>query len=83
MFLKNRIIKHDRNMDVCYNIIHSFDTGKKIKVKAYAVNMGYVESYYLNILLKFVIDKSDLDQWTQCSNIDVKCLRYSDWRKLK
>lgn len=80
--LHGRIIRHERNMDVCYMVMGMVDTGKKYKMKVTCINMGYVESYPLAVDLKFDIKKQDVFKWHKCLDPDAKCLRHAEWRRL-
>jgi len=83
MTLWGAIIKHERNMDVCYDVIKCFDVGHKLKLKVQVINMGFVSSYYLNIQLNIEILKTDLPNWYEVEDKTAKCLRYAKWSKLK
>jgi hypothetical protein len=83
MTLFGAIIRHERNMDVCYDVVKCFDVGDRLKLKVQCVNMGYVNSYNLNILSKIEIDKKNIASWSECEDRNVKCLRYAKWSKLK
>lgn len=82
MNLKNRIIKHTRNKDVCYDVLKCFDAGHKVKLKVEVLNMGYVESYRLNISINIVIMKEDYGNWHMCIEPSADCLRYVEWKRL-
>jgi hypothetical protein len=75
-------IRHERNMDVCYVVTKSFNTGKKFKLKATVVNMGFKESYPLSIDIKFSINHNELSKWHYCEESNKKCLRYAEWSRL-
>jgi len=81
--LYGRCIKHNRNMDICYVVTKAFNTGKKHVLKGFIVNMAYVESYALNQNFKMVIKHEDISDWHYCKDVDIKCLRYAEWSRIK
>jgi len=83
MSIYNKIIKHSRNMDICYYVNKCFDTGKKYKVKVTVINMMQKRSIPLNIDLKFEILKSEIHNWHYCKEPDAKSLRYVEWARFK
>jgi hypothetical protein len=82
MNLRHKFIRHNRNMDICYLVNKVFDTGKKLKLSLIAFNMGYTETYRLNIQFKAVIFKEELKNWQLCLDSNAKCLRYSEWKQI-
>lgn len=80
--LYGKCIRHERNMDLCYVVNKCFNTGKKYKLKVMVVNMAYVESYPLNIDLKFSIPLEDLNKWHYCKDVQEKCLRDAEWSRI-
>ena len=82
MNLYGAVIRNDGNMDVCYEVVKSFDVGHKLKLKVQCVNMAYVSSYPMNIALNIEIDKKDIANWSRCDDTSVKCLRNTSWSRL-
>ena len=83
MNLYNRIIKHQRNMDVAYLVERCFDAGHKLVLKVSVVNMGFNTTYPLAVNLKFDINKEDLCKWDVCEEPYKICIRYAEWSRLK
>jgi hypothetical protein len=89
MNLIHMIIRHERNMDVCYLVRKSIDLGHKHKLKAEIINMGYDKSWFLNESCKITIERKDLNKW-HCCLVDGrkyfygedKCLRDLEWARL-
>lgn len=80
--LRNKIIKHKRNMDICYLITKSYDPGHKLKLKVSVQNMGYKTSYIMGVGLNIEIKKEDLVNWHVCLEPNLQCLRYAEWKRL-
>lgn len=86
MNLHGRFLKHDRFMDVCFEVTWSLDVGHKIKLKGNWWNMAYVNSFELfrgYKPSKIDIRKEDLKDWKQTRNRPpLACLRDCDWQPL-
>lgn len=84
--LHGRFLKHDRAMDVCFEVLWCLDVGHKIKMKGKWWNMAYVNSYDIfpgYKPAKIEIRKEDLGDWKQTKNQQLlACLRNCDWRPL-
>lgn len=82
MTLFNRVIKHERSIDVCYEVVKCFDAGHKLRLTTQVINQAFVKSYYINVKLKFDILKSQLNEWLVCNEHDPICYRNAAWRTL-
>lgn len=83
MNLYGAIIKHERNMDVCYDVVKSLDVGHKMILKVQVINMAFVSSYYMNFAFNIEINKTNMASWSECEDKTAKCFRYAKWRKLR
>ena len=45
--LKGKVIKHERNMDVCYQVISQYEGSTHLKLKVRIINMGFEKSYFI------------------------------------
>lgn len=70
---RGSVIRHKRFMDVaCFVISRHYST-----FKVGWINMGYVDSYFLNIPQTLKI--RDLSNWQICVDKDPWCYRYARW----
>lgn len=79
---KYDIIKHKNHKDVCFcvfSIEGSFGSNKKYKVEGVYYNLGFVNSYCMNVTDKITIKESQLNDWLICQDKEAKCLRYAKW----
>lgn len=85
MFLKSKLIKHDRMMDVCAEVLSHFEGSDYYKLKIRWVNMGYLQSYYIFSKTDYIkIMKKDLTNWEWCRILpeDI-CYRNSPWKQIE
>ena len=65
MFAKNKIIIHERSMDVCYQVLSSYVGSETIKLKVYMMNMGFNRSWQIFPRTSWIeIKKTDLRNWS-------------------
>lgn len=81
--LHGRCIKHTRNKDVAYVVTKAFDTGNTQLLKAFVINLGYKESWPLNVKIGMVIKNEDLVNWHYCKDVNKLCLRNAEWARIK
>jgi hypothetical protein len=83
MFLKSSIIKHERSMDVCYEILNAFIGSENFKLKVRVINMGFNQSYYIfNRHIYIEIKKDNIGDWFFLVDKDDTCYRYSRWKQI-
>lgn len=65
MIRPHDIIKHEKFMDVCAYVEKAFYVKEKslFKLKVSWINMGFNNSYWLNILSNIEIPKTKLSEW--------------------
>ena len=83
---KNDIIKHERFMDVAFEIRHIFGPygpNDKYKVKGNWLNQGFINTYSLRYQQTLIIYRNDFCNWLICDDPNIKCIRNSSWRKIK
>lgn len=78
--LVGRMIRHERFMDVCFEVTKVFELPHKIKVTGYWHNMGFVTSYPLLIKQTLNIPIEQISQWSICMENFPKCYRNAPWR---
>lgn len=63
--LKGKVIKHERNMDVCYQVVSQYEGSTHLKLKVRIINMGFEKSYFIfPNTTNIEINKFDLDNWS-------------------
>ncbi len=86
-------IMHEKLVDVCLEVISASDYGNGYFIKAVWWNLGFVESYNMNINQNFDIAKdvkdlnkkrkTHLNQWLILDETSrPKCMRKGNWVKL-
>jgi hypothetical protein len=64
-----RFLKHERFMDVCFEVTWSLDVGHKIKMKGNWWNLGFDQAFEIfpgSKPVKIEIKKEDLVNWYYC-----------------
>lgn len=74
-------IKHERSMDICFEVFKKWDIGDRLVIKGQWINQGFVESYPIH-KATIKIYKSELSNWLKTNDYFAKCLRYSQWSKV-
>jgi hypothetical protein len=78
----NSIIKHEKFMDVCFQVSQAFELGDDILIKGLWINMGFEKSWIID-KGEIFIKRKDLDKWYVCADMTQNpCLRYCEWRKI-
>lgn|SRR5574343_102928 len=82
--LKGKLIKHDKAMDLCFQVVSIYEGSSSYKVKGYFYNMGFVSSYNIfPYTSNIVIKKQDLvDNW-KWTFYDTECVRFNEWKPIK
>jgi hypothetical protein len=79
------IIKHERSLDVAYNVINNDikRAGQStIFIGAIILNQGFVTTYGIGKYVEFEIKQEDLKKWLKCIDPEKVCIRYSRWETL-
>ena len=72
------IIKHERNLDVCAEVIKI----NPWQIKLNWINMGFTKSYYIGVAKWYRRERFD-DHWLKCETPNVMCLRDATWKPIK
>lgn len=84
MFLKSQIIKHDRALDTCLEVLAIYYGSDYYKLKVRWINLGFNKSYYIfNRHDNIKIKKTDIPNWSFLLDKDDDCYRYSRWKQIK
>jgi hypothetical protein len=93
--LENKIIKHDRFMDIMFSVLRAIWTPKVYKLKGIWLNMGYTSKAKCNFIIpasgrqdgRFIVNieikHEDLKNWKFCANRNGHCLRYEKWLAIR
>lgn len=92
---RGRYIRSKNAMDVCIRVVSVFDYGHGLEIKGEWVNMGFVESWELNISIRLNFSKDRhhksaakkvfLGDWEildESPDNLPKCLRHGNWISL-
>lgn len=86
MILEKYIIKHERFLDVAFEVSEVITRQDEYTVRGRWINQGSAESFYIfpiNQMDKIKIMKEDRAKWFKCVDPDAdKCLRKCQWMKL-
>jgi hypothetical protein len=78
----NSIIKHEKFMDVCFQVLEASELYDTFNIKGWWVNMGFERSWIIN-KGEIFIKRKDLDKWYMCTDAAQNpCLRYCEWQKI-
>ena len=91
--LRGKIIKHDKAMDVMFDVMQVIWTPTRLKLKGAWLNMGFVDAGRNWIIpasgkqdgryiVHIEIAHEDLKNWKFCGTPQAKCLRYEKWLKI-
>lgn len=82
--LKNKFIKHEKSVDVCFKILNLGDGDALVDVW----NMGQSSAYPIGEYFTIPISKLNESGWQECENAEEtlqqnQSLRSSKWKKLE
>jgi len=78
----NNVIKHEKFIDVCFQVSQASELDGAFIIKGLWINMGFERSWIIDKGEIFIKIK-DLDKWYMCTDIAQNpCLRYCEWRKI-
>ena len=80
MLIKGMVIKHEKAMDVCYEITYVSYADNEYHVGLVPINMGFVDSWYIDQTpFSAKINKDQLSGWSKLENPGMNCYRYGNW----
>lgn len=87
MIKKGMIIKHDKFMDVAFDVhqvLGPFGSNQYLKIKGEWINQGFVKSYYIGERQVIKVASKNVKHWSLCLDPnDHACLRNCYWSRLK
>lgn len=94
MSLKGKVIKHERAMDIMFDVWHvSYAGPNYLKIKGVWLNMGFGPDVGLNFIVPangkygpitshITLKREDLKNWKFAANRNAPNLRYGKWLSL-
>lgn len=71
----NKVIKHKRNMDLCYRPIERVESG----YKCWIFNQGFNKTYFIHEMCFISDEMLNNNEWLVCLEPFKDCVRYSKW----
>lgn len=81
MIKSGDIIKHEKSMDVCFDVIKVYEGSTSYHIKGRWMNQGFTESFYIfTNPCRIKLPKSEYKNLLYCKNPEFDiCLRKAEW----
>jgi len=74
------IIKHERFLDVAFEVTGFYEAENNLLLAGKWINQGFVESFYITGKLDAIrIKYEDLNKWLKLKDKSIKCYRNGEW----